>query len=103
MIERIIQNEIRENVKDIAVIFRMNVGLLKGRSGRFVSTGVPKGFSDLFGFRKSDGKAIFLEIKNEKGKASQEQIHFLKTMQEYGAITGIARSVEEAREIIISG
>ena len=34
MIERIIQNEIRENVKDIAVIFRMNVGLLKGRSGR---------------------------------------------------------------------
>ena len=52
MIERIIQNEIRENVKDIAVIFRMNVGLLKGRSGKFVATGVPKGFSDLFGFRK---------------------------------------------------
>ena len=103
MKEHFIQNEIRKNVNDIAVIFRMNVGLLKGRSGKFVATGVPKGFSDLFGFRKSDGKTIFLEIKNEKGKASSDQVHFLKTMAKFGAITGIARSVEEAREIIISG
>ena len=103
MEEHFIQNEIRKNINDLAVIFRINVGVFKSNDGRFVSTGVPKGFSDLFGFRKSDGKVIFLEIKNEKGKASQEQVRFLKTMQEYGAITGIARSVEEAREIIISG
>ena len=103
MKEHFIQNEIRKNVNDIAVIFRINVGVFKSEDGRCVSTVVPKGFSDLFGFRKSDGKAIFLEIKNEKGKASSDQVHFLKTMQEYGAITGIARSVEEAREIIISG
>ena len=103
MREHIIQDEIRENIKDLAIIFRINVGLFRGRSGRFVSTGVPKGFSDLFGFRKLDGKAIFLEIKNEKGKARPEQLHFLKTMENFGAITGIARSVEEAREIIIKG
>lgn len=103
MKEHFIQNEIRKNVNDIAVIFRINVGVFKSEDGKFVATGVPKGFSDLFGFRKSDGKAIFLEIKNEKGKARPEQIHFLKTMQDYGTITGIARSVEEAREIIIKG
>lgn len=103
MKEHFIQNEIRKNVNDLAVIFRINVGVFKSEDGRFVSTGVPKGFSDLFGFRKSDGKAIFLEIKNEKGKASSDQVHFLKTMAKFGAITGIARSVEEARNIIIKG
>lgn len=37
----------------------------------------------------------------KKGKASKEQLHFLEKMKEYGAITGIARSVEDARKIII--
>lgn len=103
MKEHFIQNEIRKNINDIAVIFRINVGVFKSKDGRTISTGVPSGFSDLFGFRKSDGKAIFLEIKTATGRASKEQLHFLDKMKEYGAITGIARSVEEAREIIISG
>lgn len=98
-----IQNEIRENVNDIAVMFRINVGLFFTKDGRPISTGVPTGFPDLFGFRKSDGKAIFLEIKKPKGVSSKKQKHFLAVMKKYKVIKGVARSVEEARKIIIDG
>ena len=53
--EHRIQNEIRLALSESCVIFRMNVGAMKTPDGRYFDTGVPKGFSDLFGFRKSDG------------------------------------------------
>lgn len=96
-----IQNEIRKNVNDIAVIFRINVGTFKSNDGRFIATGVPAGFSDLFGFRKSDGKAVFLEVKTKTGRLSEKQEHFLKTMKSYGACVGVVRSVEDARRTIL--
>ncbi|PEQ48656.1 VRR-NUC domain-containing protein [Bacillus cereus] len=65
-----------------------------------VATGLPKGFSDLFGFRKSDGKMFFIEVKNEKGKLRVDQKHFIETMRDKGAIAGVARSVEEAIQLI---
>lgn len=98
--EKTIQNEIRLALNPYAIIFRINVGSFSTADGRFISTGVPKGFSDLFGVRRSDGKAIFLEIKNEKGRASKEQLNFLERMKEVGAIVGIARSKEEAIRIV---
>lgn len=97
--ETILQNKIREGVSDIAVTFRINVGGFKV-GDRFISTGVPTGFSDLFGFRRSDGKAFFLEIKTETGYPSAKQKQFIKRMQENGALAGIARSIEDARRII---
>ncbi|MCQ6344026.1 VRR-NUC domain-containing protein [Bacillus cereus] len=68
--------------------------------GRMVSTGLPKGFSDLFGFRKSDGKMFFLEVKNEKGRLRANQKHFIEMMRKNGAIAGVARSAEEAIELV---
>lgn len=98
--EHKIQNDIRVAVSPYAVIFRANVG--KGRTfdGRYFDTGLPVGFSDLFGFRKSDGKMVFIEVKTTKGRPSEKQKHFLETMRNYGAIAGIARSVEDAINII---
>lgn len=101
--EKDIQNDIRIGLNDIAVVFRANVGLYFTRDGRPVNVGLPPGFSDVFGFRLIDSKAFFIEIKNEKGKASLEQLNFLKVMKSKGAITGIARSREEAIEIIKNG
>jgi hypothetical protein len=95
-----IQNQIRIALSDIAVTFRANVGVFFTRDGRPVSTGLPKGFSDLFGFRKSDGRAFFLEIKNEKGKLSKDQETFLEAMKRLGAISGVARSPDEAIRIV---
>ncbi len=98
--EKDIQNEIRLALNPYAIVFRINVGGFMTNDGRYITTGVPKGFSDLFGVRKSDGRAFFIEVKNEKGKATKEQINFLKRMKQYGAITGVARSGEEAVRII---
>lgn len=95
-----IQNSIRLALNDIAVVFRGNVGKVRMADGRYFDTGLPKGYPDLSGFRKSDGKMIFLEIKNEKGRLSKDQKHFLETMKQYPVIVGVARSAEEAIRIV---
>jgi len=95
-----VQNSIRLALNPYAIVFRANVGFFKTEDGRTVSTGLPKGFSDLFGYRKSDGRIFFIEVKNEKGKLRKEQEHFLKTMKENGAIAGVCRSAEEAIKLI---
>lgn len=110
--EHIIQNQIRAGVAQ-AVLFRSNAGdFWQGRlvySREFKQTvlinirrveGLPKGFSDLFGVRLSDGKAVFIEVKTADGKASDDQKKFIEKMREYGAVAGICHSVDEALELI---
>lgn len=99
--EHDIQNSIRSGVSDIALIFRANVGQGFTMDGRKFSTGLPKGFSDLFGFRIPDGKAFFIEVKSPTGRIRPEQQNFIDRMRENGALAGIARSVEDARKIIL--
>lgn len=97
--ETILQNKIRVGLSDIAVTFRINVGTFKV-GDRYISTGVPAGFSDIFGYRRKDGKAFFIEVKTETGRATERQEKFIKKMIQNGALAGIARSVEEARRIV---
>lgn len=99
--EHEIQNEIRTAANPYAVLFRINVGSGTTADGNYLSTGVPKGFPDLFGFRRNDGKAVFIEVKTPKGKPTAKQKKFLETVRKYGAIAGIARSAEEAIRIIL--
>lgn len=101
--EHRIQNEIRTAVSPYCVIFRINVG--KGRTvdDRYFETGVPKGFSDLFGVRKSDGKAVFIEVKTPTGRIRPEQKNFIEQMRLCGAVAGICRSAEEAVNLIMKG
>ena len=101
--EHSIQNDIRNNTADIAVLFRANVGQGLTKDGRFFDTGLPKGFSDLFGFRKSDGRAVFIEVKTQTGRVRPEQQNFINRMRLYGALAGVARSVQDARNIINKG
>ena len=96
-----IQNKIRIALAPHATIFRVNSGKVRMADGRYFDTGVPNGYSDLSGFRKKDGKAIFLEIKNEKGKLRPDQVKFLKKMQEYPVIAGVARNVEDALNLVL--
>ena len=79
-------------------VFRINVGKFKMADGRYFDCGTPKGWADLTAVK--DGKVYFLEVKTESGKASKDQLQFLKTMRErYGCRAGIARSVEDAIEL----
>ena len=103
MTEQDIQNLIRAALTPIAMVFRINTGTVKTHDGRYFSSGTPKGYSDLSGFRKSDGKMFFLEIKSATGRLRPDQRKFLTEMNKYDVITGVARSVEDAIEIIECG
>lgn len=95
-----VQNSIRLALNPYAIIFRGNVGKVRMADGRFFDTGLPKGFCDLFGFRKSDGKYVFIEVKTDKGKLRKDQEHFINTMKQYPVIVGVARSPEEAINLV---
>ncbi len=99
--EHAVQNRIREALSPYAVIFRANVGSGMTYDGRYFSTGLPKGFSDLFGVRKSDGKAIFIEVKAPNGRTTAEQKLFIKVMRQNGAVAGICRSPEDALKLVL--
>ncbi len=84
-------------------VARANVGLFFTADGRPVKTGLPKGFSDLFGHRASDARAFYLEIKTTTGQASKEQLAFIAAMKKRGALAAIVRSVEDARLAVNGG
>lgn len=98
--EHDIQNEIRLALSaEGYCVFRINSGKVKMADGRWFDVGVPKGFSDLVAVK--DGKISFIEVKNEVGRPTAEQINFIKQMQtRYGCRAGIARSVEDALAIV---
>lgn len=125
MTEHAIQNDIRNALARPELrTFRANTGqawtgsecirqpngdmLIK--NARPFSTGLPKGFPDLFGFRRHAitaediGKVVALfysiEVKTPKGVISQEQQAFIDAATKCGARAGVARSVEDAERIV---
>lgn len=71
-------------------VFRANVGRWETKDGRWVSTGLPVGFSDLFGFRP-DGRAFFVECKSTRGRLRDEQRTFLMAMRDRGAVAVVTK------------
>lgn len=119
MREADIQSQIRIHVSkhQLGVLFRANVGeawtgdriehnqdgsITIYRPRRF-KTGLPPGFSDLFGFTTPGGRAAFIEVKSATGRTSPEQENFLQQMTRMGAAAGVARSPEEAERILAWG
>lgn len=86
--------------EDGHAVFRANVGLFFTADGRPVKTGLPVGFSDLFGHRAGDARAFYLEVKTPKGRATPQQLAFVESMRRRGAIAAVVRSVEEARQAV---
>lgn len=118
MREQDIQNTIRiEFSRQIphGLLFRLNVGqawtgsrVLHNPDGsltifepRPFNSGIPTGFSDLFGVLPG-GRALFVEVKSLKGKPSPAQENFLNTVSMRGALAGVARSFEDVLKIINS-
>lgn len=81
-------------------VFRGNVGKLRLSDGRFFSTGLPNGFPDLFGFKWSNGKIFFIEVKTPKGRIRPDQIAFHMDLMNRHIIHGIARSTDDALKIV---
>lgn len=99
MTEQDIQNLIRIAASKENIIFRANVGKVRMQDGRYFDTGLPKGFCDLFGFRK-DGQIFFIEVKKPGGRVRDDQHKFIDVVKRNGALAGIAYSVEDALKII---
>lgn len=114
MREATIQNQIRmmASMQKLGILFRANVGegwtgerIVRNADGsitihkpRRLKTGLPVGFSDLFGVN-NDGRAVFIEVKSATGRLKKEQNNFLKRMAAMGAAAGVARSEEDAEQI----
>ncbi|EOA3406119.1 VRR-NUC domain-containing protein [Enterococcus faecium] len=98
--EHQIQDEIRIALaKNGCTIFRSNAGQVTTIEGRQFY-GMPKGFPDLCGHRNSDGKAVYIEVKNERGKLREDQKRFAEFLNGQPVLYGVARSVEEALKIV---
>jgi hypothetical protein len=93
-----------------AVLWRNNTGAVKDSTGRLIRFGLCKGSSDLIGLRSvtvtpdmvGQRVAVFaaIEVKTPTGKPTAEQINFIGKVNEAGGIAGIARSPEDAMQIL---
>lgn len=111
--ENQIQQEIRLAVgqeKNLR-LFRNETGSLPNpRTGKWVDFGLAKGSSDLIGFKTvevtpdmvGEKLAVFisLEVKNKRGKLSELQHNWLQVVKRAGGITGVARSIQDALNIL---
>ena len=83
------------------VLHRVNVGRVRTPDGRYFSTGVPAGYPDLSGYRKSDGKAVYIECKVKPNKPTPKQIDFITKAQAAGCLAAVCYSPEEALRLVI--
>lgn len=114
MSEQQIQQRIRLALsKGPARLWRNNTGCLRDERGQLVRFGLCPGSSDLIGYRTvtitpemvGQQVAIFaaVEVKAPKGRPTPEQTAFLEHITAAGGIAGIARSVEEAADLLEGG
>lgn len=125
MSEHRLQNEIRNAMAGNCLMFRANVGkawtgdsfhrLPNGdmviRNPRPFNTGLPPGFSDLFGLvavtitqdmvGKTFGRFIAGEIKTTTGRVSPKQAAFLRAVNDNGGRGAVLRSVNDARDLLV--
>lgn len=77
------------------LVFRANVGHFKTEDGRWINSGLPVGFSDLFG-TTPHGRSFYCEVKLPGCRATLEQKNFLNAARSHGALAFVAHSVIDA-------
>ena len=98
--EQKIQNGIKEYLQWTGhfVWITSNVGIPKPDGSR-IPTAMP-GLADIIGVEKDTGRFIAIEVKNRRGYANANQKEFLAKIKEKGGKAGVARSLEDAKEIL---
>ena len=99
--ETIISNRIRGtiNKSGVARLWRNSTGQ---DQVTHVKYGLTVGSADLIGIR-NDGRFVSIEVKKPGGVVSPEQWAWIKIVQEFGGLAGIAHNVDEAMKIIRNG
>jgi hypothetical protein len=107
--EHDIQNEIMDMLKThprVAWAQRINTGAVSQsylstsgvRKARYIRYGFV-GCSDILG-QMRDGRVLAIEVKKPGGKATKEQVDFLKLVLANGGVAGIAHGVNQALAIV---
>lgn len=100
-----------ETPKDGVMLFRNNTGSYTTQAGHYVRYGVgERGGSDLIGIKKititqemvgsTVGVFTAIEVKSARGRATDAQNKFIAAVKKQGAIAGVARSVNDVKQII---
>jgi penicillin-binding protein-related factor A (putative recombinase) len=101
--EKQIENSILSYLKGRGLFFWKNesVGVFDVKKGVYrLKNSIHRrvGIADIIGV--IDGRAIFIEVKSEKGRLSINQSAFLEEAKRHGAIAIVARSVEEVEKAL---
>ena len=100
------ESELQKQIKDainksyLGVCYVASAGLARSPDGKRVYRLLPKGFPDLFGYRRKDGKFFAIEVKTPSGSLSPEQRLQLNILEHHGVLCGVARSIDEALSIL---
>lgn len=78
--------------KDARIVTLQNAQLM-----RF---GLCVGSADIIGIHKPTGRFLAIEVKTKTGKPTKEQINFIEQVRAANGISGIARSVQEALDLL---
>lgn len=112
MSEKDIMLDIQKRASKLGMrLWRNNVGTYQTKDGSWIRYGLQNpGGSDLIGWtpvKISDsmvGKTLpvftAIEVKTETGKASDEQLNFIKRITENGGPAGICRSPDELNGLV---
>ncbi len=79
---------------------RHNVGKFYTADGRAVYAGPPKGYPDLSGNLRGNGRAVYIEAKIRPNKPTPEQLAYLEARRAEGALAGVCYSVSDALALI---
>lgn len=107
MRESVLVSNLIRGLYGVVHLMRANVGSVRTADGRRFSTGLPKGFPDLFGIlppweSKSGAPVpVFLEAKVRPNRPTDEQVAFLDHYKRMGCICGVVYSVDEAWALLI--
>lgn len=93
------------------IILRNNVGAAFNKAGNLIKFGVGgKGGSDLIGIHtvtitpemvgQKIGVFVAIEVKTPTGRLTKEQENFINAIRNAGGIAGVARSVEDALDLL---
>lgn len=77
-----------------ARLWRNQTGKYQLADGRWLSSGLCVGSSDLVGIT-ADGRFLAVEVKKRGGKTSEAQINFINMVRAMGGVAGICTSVDE--------
>lgn len=84
----------------VGKILHQERGMVTLVNARMIQAGLCVGGSDIIGIHKPTGRMIAIEVKAGKNKPTDEQTNFINAIRNAGGIAGVARSVEDALDLL---